>query len=135
MNGAESCLTALDTYWDTSIIAKPSMRIKTKGEGPTPDTTILNISDGETPLNPTIHRMNYIRMSNVQIQFFATNRTDNDKYIKAILKALTQSDYAIGCGYYWNLPSVSTRGISGRVSSQFYDTLMLAIKNEFISSW
>lgn len=144
-NAAKDCLTTLNTYWDEEIITKPTMRIHIaeKTQGPTPQTTILNIVTAQAGVNePSINQNGRVKDYPVQIQFFCVeySTTDNnDNYIKAIDKAL-RSDYTGGCGYWWVLNNVmSTPFDKGMDSSGnqiiVYDNLILATKKQWISDW
>ena len=137
-SGCEACLTALDTYWDTSIIAKPTMRVHTvdKTQGATPQTTIIDITNGEADLIPaSLNQSARIRSFPVQIHFFALD-TNSDLYIRAIEKALLTDT---GAGYWWTVPNSLPNPIDkGKRNGEFthiYDVLMLAIKKEWITSW
>ncbi|MHA1748387.1 MAG: hypothetical protein ACTSYF_07045 [Promethearchaeota archaeon] len=131
--GAEACKTALDTYWDASIITKPTLYLRPKSSrGPVGNPSInrLYIQDAESLMIQASTTINAkIRQFPVQIKFWVgLKRSNMDKYLKAIVKAL---DSDAGSGAWWTNYHIYPQLLEGNM----YEILMTTTKKEFITSW
>lgn len=138
--GARLLKTDLDDHWDadTSGVSKPSMRVHPIGSGPTPSTTIFDIIDDGAPLQyPSTNRFCQVRYYDVKVHFFAKD-SENDKYVKGILKAIRDS-YVSNSGAFWKFVSEDQVPIAGGSSvasaTVIYETNVHVQRVEWITAW